>query len=178
MHDKHFWDLIDWTNAEADHPNDREDALEGALRQLSLEEIEDFYLLYHQKIMSAWTTDMQLVAFLVNHGGDRMIATDLLVFLHWLIDRGKSEYDSALSDPDRLAEVDEEPRWDSEGYHATAVLAWEIETGAGEQSFFDSLELRGVSYDDLPPLPAGPIPSRLDARERFPALYHRFIEGD
>src|SRR5262245_38891066 len=125
MLEKHFWDLIGWANANATPGSYAEDTLEEALLDLTPGEIEDFYLLYHRQVMAAWTEDMQLVAFVANCRGDRMIDTDLYVFLCWLIDRGKPHYDAVLTHPDQLADVYDSPDWMSDGYCQAAVLAWE-----------------------------------------------------
>jgi hypothetical protein len=174
MNDKEFWDLIAWANAKADHPGDREQALENELLQLPPSEIEDFYVLYHQQVMAAWTEPMQLVAFLVNGSGDDLMReVELFVFLCWLVDRGKAEYEAALNDPDTLADLHDEGEWGSDGYRADAGFAWEAVTGRNWTAFVERLTALGIP-EELPELPAGPVVRRDDARGRFPRLYRRF----
>src|SRR5262249_13778461 len=135
VNDKEFWDLIDWANAQGDHPDERQDAIEDALAELPAEQIEDFYLVYDRFVTAAWTRAVTVLTYLVNCYGNRSGYEYLLGFIYWLIDAGPVVYQAALTDPERLADVEEDPPWDSEGYWRNACWAWQIATGKDEMAF-------------------------------------------
>ena len=174
MNDKEFWDLIAWANAQGEDPEEREDALEGALRELSPEASEDFYLIYDRHVTAAWTPDVALLAYLVNRYGDRSAYDDLLDFICWLIDHGRAVYQAALIDPERLAGVEDDLPWESEGYWRRAAWVWEAETGSTEQAFYDRVGERGASGPQE--YPGGGTVDPDDLRRRWPRLCDRFIE--
>jgi hypothetical protein len=175
VNDKEFWDLIAWANAQGEDEEDREDALEDALCDLSPEAIEDFFLVYDRQVTAAWTPDVALLAYLVNRYGDRSAYDDLLDFICWLIDRGRAVYQAALSDPDRLADVEDELPWESQGYWRNAAIAWEMETGSNNQAFYDRVGERGASGPEEYPGSGGVVDAD-ELRRRWPRLCQRFID--
>src|SRR3954471_11308271 len=136
MNDKEFWDLIAWANAQAGHPEERQDAIEDALFELPPARIEDFYLAYDRFVTAAWTSDVAVLTYLINCYGTRSGYEYLLGFVCWLIDAGPVVYHAALTDPERLADVEGDLPWDSEGYWRNACCAWEMVTEKDETAFY------------------------------------------
>jgi hypothetical protein len=176
MGEKEFWDLIAWANAQADHSEERAEALEDALRTLNLEQIEDFYLLYDQCVTRAWTKELKCAAYVINRYGDALDDQDFLWFICWLSDRGKRVYDAALANPDALADIDEALPWGADGYWGCASDAWQIETNRPESDFADRVLERGASGPVA--LPSGGGTSDRYLKKRYPRLYRRFVEED
>jgi Protein of unknown function (DUF4240) len=175
MGEKEFWDLIAWANVQSGHYEEREEALEEALGRLPLAQMEEFYLRFDERVTAAWTEDMACVAYLVNCYGDRSGYQDLLDFICWLVDRGRVVYEAALSDPDTLAELDEELPWESEGYWRRAALAWEFKTGRDEAEFYLRVGERGASEGQEYPYGGASVEAD-DLRRRWPKLARRFID--
>lgn len=174
MNDKEFWDLIAWANARGNHTEDRQDAVEDALVRLSPEAIEDFFLVYDRHVTAAWTNEVALLAYLVNRYGDRSASQDLYDFICWLIDQGRDVYQTARTDPDRLADVEDDLPWESDGYWRNAAIAWELVTGSTEQAFYSRVADRGASQGQE--YPEGGVVETDDLRRRWPRLCKRFID--
>jgi hypothetical protein len=102
-----FWKLIEATDAEAGGEVDLYgDTLRRVLSHLPPQELVSFDSLFAQHLSRAYQWDLWGAAYLINGG----CSDDGFVYFRaWLIMQGRNVYERALSDPDSLAEICDEP---------------------------------------------------------------------
>jgi hypothetical protein len=172
MHPKRFWDLLGCA-ADWDDPEERFEDIEDRLGSLPEEEILAFYVRYDRCIEDAWREDLAQAGFLtVYRGSGRFGSEDFLGFACWLIDQGWPVYRAALADPDSLADVEEEPPWDSDGLWLAAENAWEMKTARTAEEFHRLLE---DSVSEGQEFPADGTGDEDELRRRLPRLAARFL---
>jgi hypothetical protein len=101
MNKDHFWKIIEATRV-ATTPEDQLDLFRKELVQLSPSEIVEFDLIFSELLFASYNWDLWLVAWLSdNHGCSD---DNFLNFRSWLISRGQIIYETALQNPDSIAD--------------------------------------------------------------------------
>lgn len=173
MPDARFWSIIDGVAHTGKTPDDRLEALEAALKPLSLDDIVSFEMTFRRLLNDAYTWDLWGAAYVI-HGGCSDDGFEY--FRRWLVSRGRKAYEAALADPDSLADLELE-RTGPEGY-------WQFE----EFYYVTGKVFRGKGGDGDPRDRAapeaglgGPGPSGKEfsddedhLKKRYPKLWRRF----
>ncbi|HYG82881.1 MAG TPA: DUF4240 domain-containing protein [Pyrinomonadaceae bacterium] len=102
-----FWRLIDAARAGAGgEVGLYGDSLRKTLAPLTPEELVSFDSLFDEHLSRAYQWDLWGAAYLINGG----CSDDGFVYFRaWLVMQGRDVYERALSDPDSLAEICDEP---------------------------------------------------------------------
>ena len=170
MDETQFWELIDTTREDAEgDPEEQADLLVDRLLQLDPEMVLDFARHFEARANRAYRWDLWGAAAVLLGGVDD---DAFEAFRYWLIGQGREVFESALHEPDALAELlgdfDEEIDGDGEELGYAADEAFEQLTGS-------------VAPDlGVPLQPAEPEGTPLDFEneavlaERFPRLWERF----
>ena len=144
-----FWKIIAESRPSKDaHPEDCEPRLIELLKQLAPDEIVEWNHIFDQLAKDAYTIDQMGVCYLINTGaGD----DGFYYYRCWLIGMGKDVYETALRDPDSLADVvSPHDRAEAEIY-AAAHTAWMDVTGNPDTAPYparnESTELKGDDWD-------------------------------
>ena len=149
-----FWGIIE----SACHSDPRSAAewagrLTQALAQLPADDIIEWNHIFDRLAAQAYRTDLWAAAYVINGG-----ASDdgFYYFRCWLIGMGKHVYNSAIANPDSLANV-ASPRWFAQGIDAEAEIyaaahcAWLQVTGKSYSDDYparnESAELIGEDWD-------------------------------
>jgi hypothetical protein len=171
MDEKRFWDIIaigcpktlgaSWI-----------DALGFQLRRLGVEEIDSFALVLDSKLRAACTFDLRAVGLML----DRNDEVDFFYFCNWLVGMGKPIYESALVNPDSLADLIQE----GEDFRADLTyitrLAWAQVTGQPPRLFQQGKDLlSGGSLVDHMAGEPWDLEDVFELRRRFPRLAARFL---
>lgn len=128
-----FWGIIARA-AQSDHdPDAHLEALRAALRELSLEEITSFEVAFRRYLNQAYSWDLWGAAYVVHGGcGDDSFE----YFRRWLVSRGRHVYETALADPESLAQLDARPGhdgvWQFEAIYYVAMDVFEEKGGKGD----------------------------------------------
>jgi hypothetical protein len=128
-----FWQIIERA-AQSDHdPKAHMEALRVALRELSPEEIISFEVAFRRYLNEAYTWDLLGAAYVVHgHCSDDSFE----YFSRWLVSRGRAVYESALADPDSLAQLEvrsgHDRYWEFEEIYYVAVQVFEEKGGEGD----------------------------------------------
>lgn len=162
MTDDQFWAAIETVRASAGSDTEaRVDALGRHLSELTLEEIQDFQRKYDQMVHVANRWDLWGAAYLMNGGCSD---DGFRYFCHWLISEGRERFESAIADPDSLAEVPHRDYFELESFAYEALKAYESK-GGGELERDFTIELAS---------PVGEEWSEDDLPERFPRLAEKY----
>jgi hypothetical protein len=136
---KRFWDLIGFARRQGTSGEEWHDALVEQLSRLPPEDIVGFERTFQELYARASTPDLLDAAYRITGLG-----SDALVYFRcWLIGMGKQVYESAVPNPDSLADVVnpdedcEEWNWD------VALHAREQSTGLTEKEFYEELNRLG-----------------------------------
>ncbi|MEU4098039.1 DUF4240 domain-containing protein [Streptomyces sp. NPDC026673] len=170
MDETEFWEIVDRAReAAGGDPEEHADLLVERLTQLDPESVVDFARHFESRFNRAYRWDVWGAADLML-GGAGDDAFDF--FRCWLIGQGRHVFESAVHDPDTLADMgdsfDPEVDGDAEDLGYAADEAYE--------------QLTGVRLPDLglPDQPAEPEGVYIDfentaaVAERFPRLWERF----
>lgn len=130
-----FWAIID-TGKNHKHP---EVFLLHELLRMSVQEIIQFQNRFDAAMRKAFRWDMWAAADVINGGCSDDGFED---FLHALIALGREAYESAVRNPDSLADLDFTTPLDNEGFGYAAAEAYEVMTG-GEDIY--DLPRNGIS---------------------------------
>jgi hypothetical protein len=130
-----FWQLVDSTRGQPD----RAEQLAKLLEPFAPEDILQFRLLYDDLIQSANKVDLWGAAHAINGGCSD---DGFYFFREVLIERGRPVFESAVRDPDSLADVvtPGEKMQDSESLGNAPMLAWMAKTGGTEEAFYEAVD--------------------------------------
>lgn len=122
MDEQAFWKIVDEAKAEAgDDLEARADSLSDALRELAASEVQGFQRQFDLMMKRAFRWDLWGAAYLMNGGCSD---DGFHYFREWLISEGRQAFETALADPDSLAESADYENYELEsfGYVALEVL--------------------------------------------------------
>lgn len=122
MDEAGFWDLIDRAHSASEGDMDRKcDVLTGQLAALSRDEVLRFVELFDAMMIRAYNWSLWGAAYVIHGGcGDDTFQD----FCSALISRGREQFESALADPDGLADRDiDEESWFYEGFQYAVTEA-------------------------------------------------------
>ena len=167
-----FWRIIERAAESAHDPDAQVKALGTALRELTLEEIISFEVAFRRYLNKAYTWNLWGAAYVI-HGGCSDDGFEY--FRRWLVSRGRDVYESALADPDSLAQLDAQPgpgsAWEFEVIYYVARGVFKEKGGDGDVRDHSEPEA-GL---------AGPGPSgepfaedEVHLARRYPQLWQRF----
>ena len=170
MDETEFWELIDATREGADgDAEEQADLLVERLTQLDPEQVLDFSRHFESRYNRAYRWDLWGAAWVLLDGASDDVFDS---FRCWLIGQGRHVFESAVHDPDSLADLledfDEEIDGDGEELGYAADEAYEQLTGTETPDL------------DIPPAPAEPEGTPFDLEnesvlaERYPRLWDRF----
>ncbi len=114
VNNEKFWSMVQDCHEASGGDADRKDQLlKAAIGRLSGEEAEALSVIFNQMMDAAYTWGLWGAAYVINGGcGDDTFAD----FRAALISRGRTAYETAIADPDSLAEDDIDPdAWFHEG---------------------------------------------------------------
>ncbi|MFI2436906.1 DUF4240 domain-containing protein [Streptomyces sp. NPDC018693] len=170
MDETEFWELVDTSREAAEgDPEEQADVLVSRLLELDPDSVLDFARHFESRYNRAYHWDLWGAAWVLLDGA----SDDAFDFFRcWLIGQGRDVFESALHDPDSLADLlddfDEEIDGDGEELGYAADEAYE--------------QLTGTVAPDLgiPPATAEPEGTPIDFEnervlaERYPKLWARF----
>jgi hypothetical protein len=147
-------------------------ALRNELRQLTLDEIVTFQVMFRRYLNEAYTWNLWGAAYVI-HGGCSDDGFEY--FRRWLVSRGRDAYEGALADADSLAHLDAEPGpdgvWEFEEIYYAAAEVFEEKGGEGDVRDYSEPEA-GLGG----PEPSGkPFEEDMEhLAKRYPKLWQRF----
>lgn len=123
-----FWAIVDGVNAASAGDMDMKCALLGReLRGLPAEEVKSFSDHFDDALDAAYSWDLWAAAYIIGGGCSDDAFSD---FCATLLSRGRSDFESALADPESLADTDiDEDSGFYEGYQYVADEVYEEMTG-------------------------------------------------
>jgi hypothetical protein len=129
MTEPQFWDLFATAQQQAGdaeaYVNDGPEILQAILEQLPAAEIAAFDLIFNRKYFAAYRWDLWGAAYVIGGGCSD---DGFMDFRSELISRGQAVYETALANPESLADV--EPSIEGlEGWQYVAGRAYEKKTG-------------------------------------------------
>jgi Protein of unknown function (DUF4240) len=175
MAEDRFWALIDQTVVESKDQGRQLEALRTVLRQLTAAEIEAFELAFQAAQARAYTWDLVYACKLMSVSG--LCSDDgFEYFQRWLISRGRTVFETAVADPDSLADAQSNQAdglFDFEDFAYVAAGVWSEKTGINPWK-----DPKGrFPYTGAPPsgMPAGhEVTDDRELAKRFPKLWARF----
>lgn len=165
MNEERFWKII--ANACHSDPSKAEswaDRLETELKRIDADEIIEWNHIFDRMALRARTIDLWGAAYTINGG-----ASDdgFYYFRCWLIGMGKKVFETAVANPDSLAEV-VNPKIDAEAeIYAAAHQAWLAVTGRPDT---DPYPARNEYSDRRPTGEDWDFEDAEAVRRRFPRL--------
>lgn len=155
MDDSEFWAIVH--QSADDRQDNQERKLKAALSELNGDEVAAFDMTYRRKHKLAHHWDLWAAAYIIN-GGCSDDGFDY--FKDWLISRGQSVFDAALSDPETLIGIATPWETDFEGFGYVAT---------------DVMEEKNTEPPALPPellysAPAGEEWDEDDVEAKYPKL--------
>ncbi len=151
-----FWSTIEMCRSSLKQGEDLAGVIVAHLEKGSASEIFDFQVAFDECLTQAYRWDLWGAAYIIN-GGCSDDGFDY--FLGWLIAQGRSTFEAALDNPERLAEIIEPgTEADYEAMWYVASRAYEGRTG--KEDFYEQLptsirgQVRGAEWaeEDLPQL--------------------------
>ncbi len=97
-----FWNVMDGVKQRSPEQSERATTLAEELKKRTPEQVEEFFRLYLETVDKAYSWELWGAAY-VMMGGCSDDSFDY--FRDWLISEGRSTYESAIRDPDSLAET-------------------------------------------------------------------------
>lgn len=166
-----FWKMIDdsRTNAHGDFGLQIE-LLRKRMRDLPPNEIVSFQALFSDLLIDSYRWDLWAAAYLINGGCSD---DGFHYFRSWLISKGESVYENALSDPESLTKVitgeDRKHGCELESFEYVASEVWQEKTGKERGEFPHSRRRqprspRGEEWNE----------DRTELQRRFPILWKEF----
>jgi hypothetical protein len=166
---KQFWKLTE--SAYRADGAEHFEALKGVLAAAAPDELVAYQARFDELLAAANRIDLWGAAYLINGGCSDDGFHD---FRAWLIGRGRHVYESALKDPDTLADVLDGDPVDGFGLDVAAVRVYEEKTGRDD--FYDRLDR--AEADSPPPPPEGDdwdFEDDAEVRRRFPRLSRLYL---
>lgn len=170
MAEDRFWSLIDETIPYEADPERHLEALRQVLSALDPVEIEAFERGFHRALRRSYTWDLWGAGYVMNGG---MSDDGFEYFQRWLISKGHRVFETAVADPDALADMlapNSRGPCQFEEFAYVASQLWEEKTGKDPWESFPYAE----------PLPdGGPSGTEFDEdsdylSKRYPRLWARF----
>src|SRR5215467_3781810 len=128
-----FWSIIDRVAESHQDPRAQAQALRTALHELTLEDVISFEVAFRRYLNEAYTWDLWGAAYVV-HGGCSGDCFEY--FRRWLVSRGRDVYESALVNPDSLAQLEVGPGpsgvWEFEQIYYVAKQVFKEKGGEGD----------------------------------------------
>jgi hypothetical protein len=128
-----FWQIIERAAGSDHDPDAHMEGLRTALRELSAENIISFEMAFRRYLNQAYTWDLWGAAYVI-HGGCSDDGFEY--FRRWLVSRGRGVYETALADPESLAQVKVRPGpdgvWEFEEIYYVAKQIFEEKGGEGD----------------------------------------------
>lgn len=164
-----FWALVQASARDGASSDVQIARLRASLNALTVPEIEAFQRVFDEKLAQAYSWDLWGAAYVI-HGG----ASDdgFEYFRRWLISRGRQIFDTAMADPDSLAElIPEDPpgALENEEIGFVAMEIWARKTGRGPAEMPGGANIQAAE-------PSGvPFEEEEEAlARRYPRLWRRF----
>lgn len=124
MDEKKFWELVDWSKAEAaDSEDDQSILLAEKLTTLPVQEVVDFERIFDAMMAKAYRWDLWAVAFIINGGCSDDSFMD---FRAWIISRGQQFFENSMKAPESIGNA----------------------VQPGEETFYE--DFLGMTFDILP----------------------------
>jgi Protein of unknown function (DUF4240) len=124
-----FWQIVDSARVDASGDTEaRVDRLRERLSVLKPSELQQFQNIYDERIRSSYRWDLWGAAYLMNGGCSD---DGFRYFRDWLISEGRETFESALRNPDSLAELPRIHIAELESFGYVALELFE-QKGAGE----------------------------------------------
>lgn len=168
MNNIKFWEIIDVACQSDQRLTDKwNQRLQTELQKLPPGEIIAWNQIFDQLAAKAYTVDLWGAAYLINGG-----ASDdgFYYFRCWLIGMGQSIYDTALANPDSLADVAADGIFAEAEIYAAAHLAWMAVTGKTYRDPYparnEETAIVGENWD---------FDDEAEARRRLPRLAVKFL---
>lgn len=102
MTEARFWQIIEQSAAGNRDPQRQAETLRKLLAALPTADVEAFQAAYDRKKSDSYSWDLWGATFVI-HGGASDDGFDY--FRDWLISRGRTTFEAAMADPDRLADL-------------------------------------------------------------------------
>lgn len=172
-----FWELIDQSSEYEAEPAHQIEFLRQLLLDLSAAELAAFERAFHREQLQAYTWKLWGAAYVI-HGG----ASDdgFEYFQRWLMSKGRDIFETAVSDPDSLADMladDTQGPCEFEEFAYVASSVWQEKTGINPwEDSQGRFPYRGASPADNP----FGMPFKEDAdflSKEYPKLWARFGES-
>jgi len=167
-----FWQIIARTTSSEHDPDAQLEALRLTLRELPPGQIIAFEVAFRRYLNQAYTWDLWGAAHVI-HGGCSDDGFEY--FRRWLVSRGRDLYESALADPDNLAQFEgsagPDGLWEFEEIYYVARRVFEENGGKGDVRDYSEPEAGLVGAE-----PSGD-PFEDDEEHlarRYPKLWRRF----
>ncbi|MHC2625772.1 hypothetical protein ACVIW2_007804 [Bradyrhizobium huanghuaihaiense] len=167
-----FWEIIGRAGQADADPVAHIDALRAELRGLALEEVKSFEIAFRRRLNDAYTWDLWGAAYVI-HGGCSDDGFEY--FRRWLVSKGRGVYESALADPDSMAQLDvragPDGMWEFEEIYYVANRLFQEKGGQGDVRDYSEPEA-GLGGSE----PSGE-PFEEDEEHlarRYPNLWRRF----
>jgi hypothetical protein len=153
MDEKQFWAIIHSAKVAAGRDVDlRPGALVPLLSSLDLPDIQSFQRRYDDLTLRANQWNLWGAAYLMNGGCSD---DGFRYFRDWLISEGRERFESALSNPDSLAEVDRREYFDLESFAYVALKVFAAKGGGElERDFSGELAMPSGKQWSEPELPS------------------------
>ena len=137
MDEARFWRIVGDTKSAAREDRERQvHELLERLSELEPAEIVDFDRIYHDLLARAYSWDLWGAAYVIGSGCSD---DGFEYFRDWLISKGRAAYDTALRDPEALADIvthgDADEGCEFEDFRYAALQAWERRTGKDGHHF-------------------------------------------
>jgi hypothetical protein len=135
MNHDQFWQLVDTSRGLPE----RAEAVAKLLEQLEPDEIVRFRIIYDDVIHSANKVDIWGAAHTINGGCSD---EGFYYFREALIELGRPVFESAVRDPDSLADIANpgDEMANSEGLGNAPMAAWTAKTGGTEEAFYEAVD--------------------------------------
>lgn len=164
-----FWKLIDQSRrASNGNPEQQVEEMAALLDNLSTEDVIQFQRIFDMYFHSSYTWPLWGAAYVIG-GGCSDDSFDY--FRGWLISRGESAFNAALTEPDNLdaviKEADEDLDCQVEGWQGIGIEAWCRKTGQDYLDFPSDITTH-------PNRPSGDRWSEEDIDHLYPKLAKRF----
>jgi len=171
----HFWHLVDSTRGQPD----RAERLTEVLSRHAPGEIVQFRILYDDVMHAANQVDLRGAGCTINGGSTD---DDFYAFRERLIEMGRQVFESAVKDPDSLADIvtPGEPLVGSEGLDQAATAAWTAVSGLTEEAFYEAVDQADTRTDrgDAEEGEWWTFHDKAEVRHRLPRLAAKLVRDE